>query len=152
MYSQAVTHPSTNTTQCCLTSVIRRELVFSTWYGPRHSQSPTSSEPLKSPLRKKTQVPERQKPCPDLDIALRARAFEIEVFCLVQFLFVNQRRPPPSFIQIRSFLLSFWHLFFCWESGPLMWLISRGYWGATKVDHFLNKKNKCQKDRRKLRI
>ena len=35
VYSQAVTHPSTNTTQCCLTSVIRRELVFSTWYGRR---------------------------------------------------------------------------------------------------------------------
>lgn len=32
-YSQAVTHPSTNPTQCCLTSVIGRELVFSTWYG-----------------------------------------------------------------------------------------------------------------------
>ena len=30
MYSQAVTHPSTNIAQCCLTSVIRRELVFST--------------------------------------------------------------------------------------------------------------------------
>ena len=36
VYSQAVTHPSTNTAQCCLTSVIRRELVFSTWYGRRH--------------------------------------------------------------------------------------------------------------------
>ena len=36
MYSQAVTHPSTNTTQCCLTSVIGRELVLSTWYGRRH--------------------------------------------------------------------------------------------------------------------
>ena len=36
MYSQAVTHPSTNMAQCCLTSVIRRELVFSTWYGRRH--------------------------------------------------------------------------------------------------------------------
>ena len=35
MYSQAVTHPSTNIAQCCLTSVIRRELVFSTWYGRR---------------------------------------------------------------------------------------------------------------------
>ena len=34
-YSQAVTHPSTNVAQCCLTSVIRRELVFSTWYGRR---------------------------------------------------------------------------------------------------------------------
>ena len=34
-YSQAVTHPSTNMAQCCLTSVIRRELVFSTWYGRR---------------------------------------------------------------------------------------------------------------------
>jgi hypothetical protein len=29
-YSQAVTHPSTNSAQCCLTAVIRRELVFST--------------------------------------------------------------------------------------------------------------------------
>ena len=36
VYSQAVTHPSTNTTQCCLTSVIGRELVLSTWYGRRH--------------------------------------------------------------------------------------------------------------------
>ena len=35
VYSQAVTHPSTNTAQCCLTSVIRRELVLSTWYGRR---------------------------------------------------------------------------------------------------------------------
>ena len=34
-YSQAVTHPSTNLAQCCLTSVIRRELVYSTWYGRR---------------------------------------------------------------------------------------------------------------------
>ena len=30
MYSQVVTHPSTNIAQCCLTSVIRQELVFST--------------------------------------------------------------------------------------------------------------------------
>ena len=30
VYSQAVTHPSTNTTQRCLTSVIGRELVLST--------------------------------------------------------------------------------------------------------------------------
>ena len=60
-------------------------------------------------MRKITQVPERQKPCPDFDVALRAEAFEIEVSCLVEFLFVKQRRPPPSFIQIRSFLLSFWH-------------------------------------------
>ena len=35
-YSQAVTHPSTNTAQCCLTSVIGRELVLSTWYGRTH--------------------------------------------------------------------------------------------------------------------
>ena len=35
MYSQAVTHPSTNTARCCLTSVIGRELVNSTWYGRR---------------------------------------------------------------------------------------------------------------------
>jgi hypothetical protein len=32
--SQAVTHPSTNRAQCCLTSVIGREPVRSTWYGP----------------------------------------------------------------------------------------------------------------------
>ena len=31
--SQAVTHPSTNHAQCCLTAVIRREPVCSTWYG-----------------------------------------------------------------------------------------------------------------------
>ena len=31
--SQAVTHPSTNQTQRCLTSLIGREAVFSTWYG-----------------------------------------------------------------------------------------------------------------------
>ena len=37
-YSQAVTHPSTNLAQCCLTSVIRRELVFSTWYGRRQDR------------------------------------------------------------------------------------------------------------------
>ena len=29
VYSQAVTHPSTNTAQPCLTSVIGRELVYS---------------------------------------------------------------------------------------------------------------------------
>ena len=35
-YSQAVTHPSTNSAQSCLTTVIRQELVHSTWYGSRH--------------------------------------------------------------------------------------------------------------------
>ena len=34
-YSQAVTHPSTTQAQHCLTSVIRRELVYSVWYGSR---------------------------------------------------------------------------------------------------------------------
>ena len=32
-YSQAVTHPITNFAQIDLTSVIRREPVFSWWYG-----------------------------------------------------------------------------------------------------------------------
>ena len=36
LYSQAVTHPSTNRSQPCLTSVIGRELVFSRWYGRRY--------------------------------------------------------------------------------------------------------------------
>uniref|UniRef100_T1IHY8 SGS domain-containing protein n=1 Tax=Strigamia maritima TaxID=126957 RepID=T1IHY8_STRMM len=34
--SQAVTHPSTNQTRCCLTSGIGREPVFSAWYGSSH--------------------------------------------------------------------------------------------------------------------
>ena len=33
--SQAVTHPSTIRARRCLTSVIGREPVFSTWYGRR---------------------------------------------------------------------------------------------------------------------
>ena len=37
-YSQTVSHSSTNSAQCCLTSVIGRELVFSTWCGRRHSE------------------------------------------------------------------------------------------------------------------
>ena len=32
-YSQAVTHPSTNSARCCLTKVIRRELVLSETAG-----------------------------------------------------------------------------------------------------------------------
>ena len=35
-YSQAVTHPSTDRARRCLTAVIGREPVFSTWYGRRH--------------------------------------------------------------------------------------------------------------------
>ena len=34
--SQVVTHPSTEQARHCLTSVIRRELVYSVWYGRRH--------------------------------------------------------------------------------------------------------------------
>ena len=34
--SQVVTHPSTEQAQHSLTSVIRRELVYSVWYGRRH--------------------------------------------------------------------------------------------------------------------
>ena len=36
--SQAVTHLSTNHARRCLTSVIGREPVFSTWYGRRHER------------------------------------------------------------------------------------------------------------------
>ena len=51
LYSQAVTHPSTNRSQPCLTSVIRRELVYSRWYGRRQCWSVRKSghfNPLKS--------------------------------------------------------------------------------------------------------
>jgi len=34
--SLTVTHPSTNQTQRCLTSLIGREAVHSTWYGRWH--------------------------------------------------------------------------------------------------------------------
>ena len=33
--SKVVTHPSTEQARHCLTSVIRRELVYSVWYGHR---------------------------------------------------------------------------------------------------------------------
>ena len=36
MWAQAVTHPSTNMVTCCLTSVIRQDLVLSTWYDHIH--------------------------------------------------------------------------------------------------------------------
>ena len=39
--SQAVTHPSTDAAQCCLTAVIEREPVFSTWYGRRQQDVAT---------------------------------------------------------------------------------------------------------------
>ena len=45
LYSQAVTHPSTNRSQPCLTSVIGRELVYSRWYGRRHLQRGKNSNP-----------------------------------------------------------------------------------------------------------
>jgi hypothetical protein len=44
-YSQAVTHPSTNRARRCLTSVIGREPVLSTWYGRRRQPAPTSADP-----------------------------------------------------------------------------------------------------------
>ena len=40
--SQAVTHPSTDWTQHCLTSVIGRELVYSMWYGRWHLRGTNS--------------------------------------------------------------------------------------------------------------
>ena len=59
-YSQAVTHPSTNPAQRCLTSVIGRERVFSTWYGRKQFQRTDKyPEPLKSrnTCQKRTQHP-----------------------------------------------------------------------------------------------
>ena len=50
-YSQAVTHPSTNSAQCCLTSVIRRELVYSTWYGSRQGLQVQSTSQAKFSLK-----------------------------------------------------------------------------------------------------
>ena len=41
--SQAVTHLSTNHARRCLTSVIGREPVYSTWYGRRHDLVPPRS-------------------------------------------------------------------------------------------------------------
>ena len=41
--SQAVTHPSTSPARRCLTSVIRREPVYSTWYGRRQGNVPQKS-------------------------------------------------------------------------------------------------------------
>ena len=61
VYSQAVTHPSTNTAQCCLTSVIGRELVCSTWYGRRQEDggkfgSTTSQWKVPSKIYGKTSI------------------------------------------------------------------------------------------------
>ena len=53
MYSQVVTHPSTNMTQCCLTSVIRRERVLSTWYGRRQDSGLVVKEHSPPPSFKK---------------------------------------------------------------------------------------------------
>ena len=41
--SQAVPHPSTIPARRCLTSVIRRERVCSSWYGRRHRKSSFSA-------------------------------------------------------------------------------------------------------------
>ena len=51
-YSQAVSHPSTNMARCCLTAVIRRELVLSTWYGRRRQTSTDFALTLKNIFRK----------------------------------------------------------------------------------------------------
>ena len=53
MYSQVVTHPSTNMTQCCLTSVIGRERVLSTWYGHRQDSGLVVKEQSPPPSCKK---------------------------------------------------------------------------------------------------
>ena len=40
--SQAVTHPTTNHAQSCLTAVIKREPVFTTWYGRWQTSNPNA--------------------------------------------------------------------------------------------------------------
>ena len=57
--SQAVTHPSTNRAQRCLTSVIGRELVCSTWYGRRYWIELTSRHMLNLKCRLKLSSPAR---------------------------------------------------------------------------------------------
>ena len=57
--SQAVTHPSTNRARRCLTSVIGRELVCSTWYGRRYWIELTSRHMLNLKCRLKLSSPAR---------------------------------------------------------------------------------------------
>ena len=54
--SQAVTPPSTNRARRCLTSVIRREPVFSTWYGRKRQR------PAKEPFSTNTRANQKGHP------------------------------------------------------------------------------------------
>ena len=51
-YFQAVTHPTTNPDWRCLTSVIGREPVFSTWYGSCQRKTQTGFFLVKQELKK----------------------------------------------------------------------------------------------------
>ena len=107
MYSQAVTHPSTNTTQCCLTSVIRRELVFSTWYGPRQSVSKACPNTIKSPVEHIWRKNHKCQKDKILENALRARAFELALQFSLGWPSITQWRSPPSYIKIRTCVVHF---------------------------------------------
>ena len=77
-----------------------------------------------------------------IENALRARAFKLKGSCLVQFLFGYQRRRLPSFIQILTFLLSFWDLRFslrspCYTGDRQMLLRHRFSTRAFEIRDFL---------------
>ena len=121
MYSQAVTHPSTNMAQCCLTSVIRRELVFSTWYGPiQQLESQLNLWVLifyKLVWEKKNRAPWIPRRSP---IQVAKLYFKAERFAQVIFLGSKCKHPR-------------WHLVKQSENVELRWSSTYGRWNQRGV-------------------